>query len=305
MDTHTPESNIKESVRTLLAGAVDYAGLFPPSLLPMSEAVVNYAAYRNSNYNWMLGRFVLSVALLEDFIERADEFISQDTDSVWRLSVLASEDIIATIRSVQIFNQAYGPNVIIDSIELRANSVSKIENTVNSLPDRIRAYFEVGLDEKFPDLIAKLATCGQYAKIRTGGVTPDAIPSTKAIIRFVRTCLAANVPFKATAGLHHPMRCFRPLTYEDSGPAGTMHGFLNVFMMTAFARERYRVNLLEDIMEDEFDEVFSFDEQSITWRGEFSLHLRQIETLRQTGIHSFGSCSFDEPIADLRKLGIL
>ncbi len=33
--------------------------------------------------------------------------------------------------------------------------------------------------------------------------------------------------------------------------------------------------------------------------------LAQIEALRKKGIHSFGSCSFDEPIADLQKLGIL
>ncbi len=305
MDDQEPEAIVKESVRSLLAGAIDYAGLFPPALLPISDAVVNYASYRNSNYRWMLGRFVLSVAHLPDFIERADEFISQDTNSVWRLSVLASEDIIDTIRRAQNFNLSYGPEVTIDSIEVRANTVSKIENTILALPKNMRAYFEVGLGENFPDLIAKLAACGQYAKIRTGGVTPDAFPSTKAIIRFVRSCLAANVPFKATAGLHHPIRCFRPLTYDDSAPEGTMHGFLNMFLMTAFARESYRLNLLEDVMEDEFDEVFRFEDQSITWRDEYSLTIRQLETMRRQGIHSFGSCSFEEPIADLQKMGIL
>ncbi|MEO7659791.1 MAG: hypothetical protein ABIV48_09270, partial [Pyrinomonadaceae bacterium] len=281
------------------------AGLFPPAVLPISNAVANYASYRNSNYRWMLGRFLLSVAQLPDFIERADEFISQDTNSVWRLSVLSSEDIIDTIRKAQNFNMSYGPDVIIDSIEVRANTVSKIENTILALPKNMRAYFEVDLGDNFPDLIAKLAACGQYAKIRTGGVTPDDFPSTKAIIRFVRSCLAANVPFKATAGLHHPIRCFRPLTFDDSSPEGTMHGFLNMFLMTAFAREGYRLNLLEGVMEDEFDEVFRFEDQFITWRDEYSLTIRQIETVRLKGIHSFGSCSFEEPIADLRKMGIL
>ena len=42
------------------------------------------------------------------------------------------------------------------------------------------------------------------AKLRTGGVVPEAFPKSLDIIRFVRTCAAANVPFKATAGLHHP-----------------------------------------------------------------------------------------------------
>src|SRR5438477_108730 len=81
-----------------------------------------------------------------------------------------------------------------------------------------------------PDAVATLAITGQRAKIRTGGVTPEAFPKSAEIVRFVRTCLAANVPFKATAGLHHPIRCFHPLTYDADSPQGTMHGFLNLFL---------------------------------------------------------------------------
>ncbi len=305
MDNYTSVTNVKESVGTLLAGAIDYAGLFPPAGLPMSEAVINYAMYRNSNYSWMLGSFVLPSARLGEFIENAREFISRDSKTAWRLSVLTGEDLNASIREINEFTAKYGQGVVIDSIEVRANTVSKIENTCSLLPAGVKAYFELGLGKNFPDLLTKIAGTGQYAKIRTGGVTPGAFPTSSAIIRFVRSCLAANVPFKATAGLHHPMRCFRPLTYENNSPKGTMHGFLNLFLMTGFAREAYRSSLLEDVMEEEFDEVFRFEDQSITWRREFSLKLWQIEKLRQNGIHSFGSCSFDEPIADLQKLGIL
>ncbi|HRI04036.1 MAG TPA: hypothetical protein PLL77_09860, partial [Pyrinomonadaceae bacterium] len=116
---------------------------------------------------------------------------------------------------------------------------------------------------------------------------------------------AANVPFKATAGLHHPIRCFRPLTYEENAVTGTMHGFLNLFLMTGFALEGYRESLLVDVMEEEFDEVFAFTDQAAIWREDYTLNLRHIETLREKGIQSFGSCSFDEPVADLQKLGIL
>lgn len=293
------------SVKKLLSGAIDYAGLFPPSALSMSEAVINYAAYRNSNYKWMLGRFVLVAAQLDDFIENAGEFASRDARSAWRLSVVAGEDIIDTIRQVKRFNAEFAPGVVIDSIEVRANSTSKIGNTLEALPDGITAYFELALGEKLSELVSEIAVRGACAKIRTGGVTPDAFPGTSEIVRFVRTCLAANVPFKATAGLHHPIRCFRPLTYEANSVQGTMHGFLNLFLMTGFAREGFRPQLLEDVMEEEFDEVFRFDDQSITWREHFALNIWQIEALRKQGIHSFGSCSFDEPVADLQKLGVL
>ena len=305
MNYATAESNVIESVRLLLANSIDYAGLFPPSAVSMSEAVLNYAMYRNSNYRWMLGSFVVPAAQLIEFIENAGEFVSRDAKTAWRLSVLAGEDLTETFRQIRDFTGKYGPGVIVDSIEVRANTVSKIANTVTSLPAGMKAYFELGLSKTFPDLLAKVAVTGQYAKIRTGGVTPGAFPDSAAVIRFVRSCLAANVPFKATAGLHHPLRCFRPLTYENNSPKGTMHGFLNLFLMTGFAREGYRPSLLGDVMEEEFDEVFRFADQSVSWRNEHRLNIWQVESLRKKGIHSFGSCSFDEPIADLQRLGIL
>ena len=305
MDNQIATSKIMESVRTLLAGAIDYAGLFPPAALSMPEAVLNYATYRNSNYNWMLGRFIVTAARLAEFYETARDFISRDAATAWRVSVIVGENVHETLRMVEDFNADRGPGIVCDTVEIRAATSALIANAANAMPRGVTGYFELAVDDTMPDLIATLAIRGQRAKIRTGGVTPEVFPTTQEILRFVRACLAANVPFKATAGLHHPIRCFRPLTYENNSPKGTMHGFLNLFLMTGFAREGYRVSLLEDVMEEEFEEVFRFENQSATWRDDFSLNAWQLERLRTHGIQSFGSCSFDEPISDLQKLGIL
>jgi hypothetical protein len=305
MPSELEQESVLPSVRALLTGAIDYAGLFPPSQLSMSEAVINYATYRNSNYNWMLGRFVVPVSRLKEFVQYAEDFISRDSKNVWHLSALSGEDIYQTIRDIENFNREQSGGVVIDSFEVKANSISKIDNTVQVLPAGLTAYFEIGTGENFVDLVSQLALHGQRAKIRTGGVTADAFPKAAEIIRFVKTCLAANVPFKATAGLHHPIRCYRPLTYEPDAPHGTMHGFLNLFLMTGFLIEGFRPTLLEHIMEEEYDEVFSFDDTGVTWQGEFMLTTRDIERLRHIGIQSFGSCSFDEPVADLQQLGVL
>ena len=292
-----------ESVRVLLADAIDYAGLFPPSAVSMSEAVLNYATYRNSNYAWMLGRFVTPTARLDEFYEHAADFTARE-GQVWRVAAVAGEDIIETIRTIKLFNQK-AERAVVDVVEVKANSTSKILNTVAAMSAEITAYFELPLDERLPELVATLSEQGQRAKIRTGGVTPDAFPPAAAIVRFVRCCLGANVPFKATAGLHHPIRCFRPLTYEEDSIMGRMHGFLNLFLMTGFAREGFRPSFLEELMEEEFGEVFTFSQHSIAWRQEYTLNLFQIENLRKFGIQSFGSCSFDEPVEDLQKLDIL
>lgn len=293
-----------ESVKALLTGAIDYAGLFPPSQLSMEEAVLNFAKYRGSPESWMLGRFVVPVARLDELKEAASQFVERDRDP-WRISALAAEDIYDTFRRLTRFNEQNAGAFVVDSLEVKANTVSKIENTVDMMPEGLTAFFEIGLGQNFAELIATLAIDRQHAKIRTGGVRPEDFPRSRDIIRFVRTCLAGNVPFKATAGLHHPIRCYRPLTYSEGGPSGTMHGFLNMFLMTGFARESFKPDSLEELMEEEFGEVFQFDENGVTWRGENFLSNWQLERLRRLGIQSFGSCSFEEPVEDLKALGLL
>jgi len=305
MAAQNEKKEVLPSVRALLSGAIDYAGLFPPSQLSMSDAVLNYGLNISGRNNWMLGRFVLPVSRLSEFLDIASHYFSQAGHKGWRLSVLAGENINETIRQIVNFNEQNAPNVVIDSLEVKANTVSKIENTVSLLPPDLTTYFEIGISDNFVDLVSTLAFRGQRAKIRTGGVIPEDFPKSMEIIKFVRACVAANVPFKATAGLHHPIRCFRPLTYATNGPKGTMHGFLNLFMMTGFARESFKKKRLEELMEEEFDEVFRLEPDKINWKGNHTLDLTQIEQLRLSGITSFGSCSFDEPVADLQSLGIL
>lgn len=303
MNAHAGAQPPKQSVRSLLSEIVDYAGLFPPSMVSMKEAAANFAAYRNSPQAWLLGRFVLPVARLGELVEAAEEYFTPG--SPWRLSVLAGEDIAATIRDIKLFNTEYSGRAVCDSLEVKANTVSKIENTVASLPEDLTAYFEIAMGGNFVDLITTLSIKRQRAKIRTGGTVREDFPPSRDIIRFVRSCMAANVPFKATAGLHHPIRCFRPLTYAADAPKGTMHGFLNVLLMTGFARESFRVALLEELMEEEFDEAFAFRDNGVAWRSEHFLTDGHLERLRAKGMISFGSCSFDEPVADLQSLGLL
>jgi hypothetical protein len=304
MDSDTTNFQSNDSVRALLAGIIDYAGLFPPSQVSMAEAVLNYATYKNSNYNWLLGRFVLPAARLEEFLENTGDFVPRNPQNVWRLSVLAGEDVPGTIRRIDNFNAQNSSRVLCDVLELKAFTASEIENAVKALPDYLTAYFEIPVDKRLADLVTELAIRGQRAKIRTGGITNDAFPTTAEIIRFIRTCLAANVPFKATAGLHHALRCFKPLTYESNAPMGAMHGFLNLFLAVGFARQGFKPSLLESLFEDEFAESFEFTDGAITWHRDYILTAAQIERTRRS-IISFGSCSFNEPVADLQEMKIL
>lgn len=139
---------------------------------------------------------------------------------------------------------------------------------------------------------------GQRAKIRTGGITPDAFPAIENIAEFLRACKAKGVAFKATAGLHHPLRCVRPLTYEPNAPLGTMHGFLNVFLAAAL------LDHADGILVESDPKAFTFDDDGASWRGH-RVSTADIIAMRRDFATSFGSCSFEEPIGDLKELGWL
>lgn len=292
------------STRALLSQIVDYAGLFPPSAVSMSEAVINYAAYKNSNYNWMLGRFVVPVSRLGEFSKNAEEFFARD-QKIWELSVLGGEDIDETVREIEDFNQTYAPYAACNALEIKAETVLEIENIAKILPPHLTTYFEVPLAKDLPELIATLAIKQHRAKIRTGGITESAFPVTDEIARFMRICLVANVPFKATAGLHHPVRCRKALTYEDNAPEGIMHGFLNVFLAAGLLRQGYQPKLMIELLNEQNAQNFIFEENGILWRQEYFISTTQLKVLREKNIISFGSCSFNEPIEDLQEIGIL
>ncbi len=143
-----------------------------------------------------------------------------------------------------------------------------------------------------------------FAKVRTGGLTPDAIPHAPDLADFISQAATRRISFKATAGLHHPIRSARALTYAERSPRAVMHGFVNVFAAAAFAWHGMDRESLILVIEEQDPSTFEFSEQQLRWRG-LSLSTEQIREARRDFAHSFGSCSFEEPLADLRELGWL
>lgn len=143
-----------------------------------------------------------------------------------------------------------------------------------------------------------------FAKLRTGGVTTEAIPDSAAVADFLVGAATRRIPFKATAGLHHAIRGIRPLTYAADSPRAAMHGFINVFAAAAFVWHGAGRDAALDILNEEDPAAFAFLPDRMTWR-ERELSVAAIRSARADFAHSFGSCSFEEPVADLRELGWL
>ena len=292
---------MNNSLKTLLSEIVDYAGLFPPSQVSMAVAVQNFDNYLSSEYAWMLGRFVVPITRLNEFSKHAKPLL--DGKHLWRLSVLGSEDLVETLRVIEKFNRANEGKAVIDSLEIKIETAEEITEVAKFLPNELKTYFEFPPNDILSDFITALAITKQRAKIRTGGVTVDAFPSTDAIIKFMRMCVAANIPFKATAGLHHPLRCVKPLTYETPAPIGTMNGFLNLFLSACLLRQNLNTPAVHRLMSEADGTNFEFNDDELRWANQ-SISLNTIELTRRKNAISFGSCSFAEPIEDLQGLGL-
>ena len=169
----------------------------------------------------------------------------------------------------------------------------QVETLETKLPRKLSlpTYCEAPLDQ----------ITGAFAKVRTGGLTPGAVPMPSEIAEFLRAAAARRVPFKATAGLHHPIRAEHPLTYAADRPHAIMHGFMNVFVAAAFSWQGFDRAAVIGVLHECDPESFEFSDDSLTWRGR-SLGTAQIAAARRDFAHSFGSCSFEEPVGDLKAL---
>lgn len=313
------------SSKTLLTGLIDYAGLFPPAKLDMQAAVENYARARMSGDAWILGRFICPVSRLEEFSKHASPLLPgtfatsgyreyADNDSAWPMSVLIDQDLADGIAQIDSFNEHHGnaDNGLarIDTIELKAPSVEFIDHALDHIPEDIYPFFEFPPEVHRPGgdcrgFVAALSGTKAAAKIRTGGTVPEAFPSCEAIAIFLHACAVADVAFKATAGLHHCTRGSHRLTYEPGSASGTMHGFLNLFIAAALVKSaRIEEDTTLRVLHETEPGNFHLGEETLGWTDRVVDSI-QLARVRESFALGFGSCSFDEPTAELRALRII
>ncbi|MEM7356583.1 MAG: hypothetical protein AAF657_37550 [Acidobacteriota bacterium] len=286
----------------LLASLIDYAGLFPPAALELPEAAANYARYRQSARAAMLGRFVVPVAQLPALARWIRQ--NEPHGTLWEVSVLVGKDVAGGFEKITITlaEHVESPVVAVRSIEAVATTPEAMHV---ALPPDAEAFFEIDHRVDPSTWIRAAAAAGVAAKIRTGGVEQSAFPSAGEIARFILACARHRLPFKATAGLHHPFPAAYPLTYEADSPLGTMHGFMNVFYAAAMAwRGSTDSDALCSILESTERPGWDEARQELNWT-DHRLSMADLAECRENFARSYGSCSFLEPIEGLEEVGLL
>ena len=284
-----------------LGNAIDYAGLFPPAELSLAEAVANYRGYRASADAWALGRFVIPVARLSE-LEALLTGEPRDAPSL-PLAALLGQDVAEDLRVIEGFNRRMSQRgAHIESVEARAQSESDVPAILEALPGNWQRYIELPLREGAARALDTVAKHRAAAKVRTGGIALGSFPTPDELLGFLVHTARRGVGFKATAGLHHPLRGSYRLTYDAAAPRGIMYGFLNLLLATAVLRLGASVAEAGAALLENQASTISFANGELRWRKR-RFSAADLADLRHGFFHGFGSCSFREPLDELAAGG--
>jgi hypothetical protein len=294
-------SEMPRSLKAMLSSSVDFAGLFPPAGLGMAETLERFARYRQGSESWMLGRLVLPLSRLRELEPLAESHLSQLAS--WPVTLLLPKDAGAHLAELVAALERWRGRVAVTSLEVPPlDSPAAVAALSPLLPSGLERYFELDWEADPTEYLAAIRQAGAAGKLRAGGVRPELVPDPGRLAERVSACLRAGVAFKATAGLHHPLRGAYPLTYAPDSPSGPMHGFVNLSLLAAllFAGKLGPERAVE-LLEDEAAGSFRFGETGAGWR-EVEVEVRDLDACRACFFRSFGSCSFEEPAAALPGL---
>ena len=276
-----------------LAGLIDDAGLFPPARLPMDEALAAHLATKRGPYGWAVSRFGCPAGRLAEIPPELPLRLSVVVDGVGDLALV----------------HRFAARARVELLEAPLAALRGFVDAIDSsgIPGPVQPVFEIPPTEIDAGLaaLAELraerdwtGTCrAPWAKIRCGGLTADAFPPPERLAAFIATAARLGVPFKATAGLHQPFR------HVAADTGFTHHGFVNVVAASVFA-QRCDQPLLRALIEDGDPAHFSLTREGLRW-NELVAPAAAVAASREHALTAYGSCSTDEPLEALDRIGAL
>ncbi len=303
-------ADVPPVVRAIMTGILDDASMFPPAAAPLEATLGLHAQVARSPWREVQGRLLLPASVLERL---PDERALLGLEGPLQVGAVvgspADPTPAAGLQQVREAAEALShrdPAVTIASVEVRGEDVGATIEQARALGDHLRLdqiAVEVPVRGTTPDDIAaavtRVAAAASddpriVAKVRCGAVDPAGVPTTDELAAFILTAATSGVPFKATAGLHHP----------DAIPAGgdRRHGYLNLLAAAHAAQahgDDHRSTVV-DLLERTVDDIAVTDLHLVV--GTHRLSADDVRRTRWSGLRTFGTCSFTEPLAALLDL---
>lgn len=294
-----------EAATAAFAALIDYAGLFPPAQLAMADALAEYRDATDGPYAWMLGRFIVPASRLDELLQAREGdarplplSVILDAPKDAREWLSGLQQRIARTQELHTSNSG----VMAQTLEIPLPALVRERDTFDAVVGQyaacaqqaglrdVPAFLEPPRDARWegalPSLMAALARHRLGAKLRCGGTSADAFPRSEEVAAFLHAAAFERVPFKATAGLHHPVK------HVDAATGFPMHGFLNLLEAANAAWNGANRETIAARLNDEQIRDLPLEEDALA-------------RVRREAFIAYGSCSFNEPVDDLRAMGIL
>lgn len=270
------------TIPALFHGLVDDAAIFPPGNLPLADAVEAHHRHREAWYADLVGPFLVSAAKLPGLVALADP------QRPLRVAVVVpggAEGVGPAVAAV-----IGTPGLVLDGVETAGGTPEAIVAAYHEhVPEDVAGAVEIPADADLDAALGALAGTRHRAKFRTGGTTAGAFPSAPALAAFLAGCVDRRLPFKLTAGLHNALR------HTDPDTGFVHHGFLNVLVAAAGMENDEGPEIAEGLLRSEDTELVAL------LREQTPAAL----AAARTRFTAFGSCSIEDPLADLVDLGFV
>jgi hypothetical protein len=281
------------AVPPVLVELIDDAAIFPPGNAPMAVAVAAHRQFHLGPYANLVGRFLCPASRITEL--RAVLDVGSDPHHPLagagpiRVSIVADTGVDGLPRAMA--DVAADPRLVLEAVEVslpagasgRQALAEATHRVLAGIQTALPAYVELPLADSWETVLDVLSTAGRGAKLRTGGATAAAFPTEAEVAAVLTACSPRQVPLKCTAGLHRAVR------HRDPDTGFEHHGFLNLLVAAALARA-------------EADPIPALSERD----GRIlAAETRALDPNVRKLLVSFGSCSIEEPIADLHESGLV
>lgn len=277
-----------EASGVLLRGLVDDAGLFPPASLPMAEALSRHQADERAGSAMLTHRFLCPASRLGELRAalgpgplRLGLILDRGPASVQP----ALAEITADPRlTLELIETPLGPG---DQAALAQAALAALAEV--PVPVFLEPAAGPGALAAIAVLAGHPGDAGRGVKVRCGGLTASAFPAPPVLASFLLACVAADLPVKATAGLHHAVR------HVDPATGFTQHGFLNLLVAVTQAVQGAPAAAVTAVLSCEDDRLLAGRVAQLP--AGVARRARQI-------LVSYGSCSTADPMAEAAALGL-
>ncbi len=267
-----------------LVGLIDDAAIFPPGDADLHAASAAFVARGAEPWAELVGTFVV-----------------RDLDLPQLRGISAPLSVVLTGGAGQIDGPARlcarlglelaGLEIALRDLDDLAGNAQRVVTAVDAardegvLDDDVPIYVELPPVTPTASWLAaadELASAEFRFKFRTGGLEAEAFPTAAVLAGWIDAALDRETLFKCTAGLHRAVRHTSTEGFEQ-------HGFLNVLVATHRAFEGIGIKEVAATLEERDGAALAAADRAGARRW----------------FASFGSCSIDEPLADLRELGLI